>query len=61
MWNMAVALAEAPVLDATVRPSPLSAIAFAFLALATVGLILSMLRHLRRVRANLGGPPVDPE
>lgn len=42
---------------AALKPSPLSAVVFAVLAIATVLLLLSMLRHLRRARANLGPAP----
>ena len=57
MWIVAAALADAPIDDATVRPAPAAGIAFVVLALLTVGLVLSMVRHLRRARRNLGGPP----
>jgi hypothetical protein len=40
--------------DPTVQPSRGSFWAFLFLAVATVLLVLSFLRHLRRVQANLG-------
>lgn len=39
---------------ATVRPSPLSAAVFGFLLVATVLLLVSMVRHMRRAQSNLG-------
>jgi hypothetical protein len=55
--------------DPTVQPSRGSFYVFVFLAVATVLLILSFLRHLRRAQTNLGSakepptgvpaPPVD--
>ncbi len=57
MWNVAVALADPPVNDVTVRPTPAAGIAFVILALVTILLFLSMVRHLRRAQTNLGDPP----
>ena len=42
--------------DPTVQPVRASLYVFLFLALATLGLIVSMLRHMRRARVNLSGP-----
>ena len=47
-------LAATDVDPATVRPSPYSAMVFGFLLVATVLLLWSMVRHLRRARTNLG-------
>jgi hypothetical protein len=42
----------------TVRPSPLASIVLLFLLAATVLLLWSFMRHLRRAQANLG--PAEP-
>jgi hypothetical protein len=49
------ALADQPIDPATVQPSPLSSLPFVFVGLATLLLILSMLKHLKRARTNF--PP----
>ncbi len=46
---------------ATVRPSPLSSVVFAFLAVALGLLLWSMVRHLRRAQDNLGSARTVPE
>jgi hypothetical protein len=51
---VAAIAAQDPIDPATLRPSPLSSVAFVFLLVATVLLLLSMRRHLGRARANLG-------
>jgi hypothetical protein len=38
----------------TVRPSPLASVLFLFLLAATILLLWSFLRHLRRAQTNLG-------
>lgn len=58
-------VAETDLDPAALKPSPLSLAVFLFLAVATVLLLLSMLRHLRRARTNLGAtsvarPPAGP-
>jgi hypothetical protein len=47
----------------TVRPSPLASVLFLFLLAATILLLWSFVRHLRRAQANLGSArsvPVEP-
>lgn len=46
--------------DPTVQPARGSFYVFVFLAVATVLLILSFLRHLRRAQANLGSAKEPP-
>jgi sensor histidine kinase regulating citrate/malate metabolism len=48
-------------IDPTVQPTRASFWAFLFLALATVLLVLSFLRHLRRAQTNLGPAEQAPE
>ena len=48
-------------IDATVQPVRQSFYVFVFLAVCTVLLIVSLLRHLRRAQANLGPAEVDPD
>lgn len=52
--HVATIVAQDPIDPATLRPSPLASVAFVFLLVATVLLLLSMRRHLGRARANLG-------
>jgi hypothetical protein len=54
----AVVLAEE--FDPTVQPSRGSFYVFVFLLVATVLLILSFLRHVRRAQANLGSAKEPP-
>ncbi|MGB7981642.1 MAG: hypothetical protein WCF36_12710, partial [Candidatus Nanopelagicales bacterium] len=55
MHGVLAALIAADEIDpATVRPVPLSAGVFTFLALTLVVLLWSFVRHVRRAQANLG-------
>ncbi len=44
----------------TVRPSPLASILFLFLLAATILLLWSFVRHLRRAQTNLGSARSEP-
>jgi hypothetical protein len=51
---LAAVIAADEIDPATVRPSPLASIVFVFLLAATILLLWSFVRHLRRVDSNLG-------
>lgn len=56
---LAALIAADEVDPATVRPAPLSAVVFTFLAVALVLLLWSFVRHVRRAQANLGSAIED--
>jgi hypothetical protein len=61
MHGVLVALVAAEEIDpATVRPSPLGSVVLLFLLVATVLLLWSFVRHMRRAQANLGPANSEP-
>jgi len=68
MHGVLAALVAADEIDpATVRPSPLASVVFAFLLVSLLLLLWSFVRHTRRAQANLGSArvtaptgPTDP-
>jgi hypothetical protein len=57
---LAMFVAAEEIDPATVRPAPLSAVAFAVLLVVLLLLLRSFLRHLRRVDNNLGPAKLPP-
>jgi hypothetical protein len=60
MHGVGAALVAAAQDGPTVRPSPLASVLFLFLLAATVLLLWSFVRHLRRAQANLGSARSAP-